>query len=75
MDDKHKLEVIYDLFQHEGWPLVIEELGQSKQILTDIRHVDSMEKLYMHKGKVEQLDALLALPDLVRQAMEEYDAI
>lgn len=75
MNDKQKLEVIYDLFQHEGWPLVIEELGQSKEILSDIRHVDSMETLYKHKGKVEQLDAFLALPELVRQTLEESDAV
>jgi hypothetical protein len=74
MSDQQKLEVIHDLFQHEGWGLMTQLIQEARKNLSDIRSIDSIEKLQYNRGRLHQLDELENFPVMVRQQLDALES-
>lgn len=74
MNEQQKLEVIHDLFQHEGWGYLGDIIFSAKEHLSDIRSIDSMETLHYNRGRLHQLSELENFPVLIRQQLDSLES-
>lgn len=69
-EDLRKLEMLHEMFQSEAWTILSEAIEQTRRALTDIRGIESAEKLYFNKGKLTMLDELAQYPHMVKGQLD-----
>ena len=73
-----ELETYFDnyneLFNHEGFKQLVQELSTNAQRLADIQTVKDAEDLHFRKGQVAALASVINLPDTIAAAREQAEA-
>ena len=65
-------EEALDLFLHPGWRALIEQSEEARHALVSTAyHCRTSEELAERRGRINQLDNLLAYETLVRQQIDE----
>jgi hypothetical protein len=71
MDVKKEQELLHEMFQSEGWKCLSDRLKEQQDALNQLGSVDSEKQLFFNKGRVFETMQLLALPDMVRKALDD----
>ena len=73
-----ELEAYFDnynqLFNHEGFKQLIEELSNNAQRLSDIQSVKDLEELFYRKGQVAAFATVINLEATIAAAREQAEA-
>jgi len=73
-----ELETYFDnynqLFNHDGFKQLVEELQQNAKQLTDIQTVKDSEELFYRKGQVAALATVINLESTVTAMREQVEA-
>ena len=73
-----ELEAYFDnynqLFNHEGFKQLIEELSNNAQRLADIQSVKDLEELFYRKGQVAAFATVINLEATIAAAREQAEA-
>jgi isocitrate lyase len=73
-----ELEAYFDnynqLFNHDGFKQLVEELQQNAKQLTDIQTVKDSEELFYRKGQVAALATVINLESTVTAMREQVEA-
>ena len=73
-----ELEAYFDnynqLFNHEGFKQLIEELSNNAQRLADIQSVKDLEELFYRKGQVAAFATVINLESTIAAAREQAEA-
>jgi len=73
-----ELEAYFDnynqLFNHDGFKQLVEELQQNAKQLTDIQTVKDLEELFYRKGQVAALATVINLESTVTAMREQVEA-
>ena len=73
-----ELETYFDnyneLFNHEGFKQLVQELSSNAARLADIQSVKDAEDLHFRKGQVAALASVINLPDTIAAAREQAEA-
>ena len=73
-----ELETYFDnyneLFNHEGFKQLVQELSSNATRLADIQTVNDAEDLHFRKGQVAALATVINLPDTIAAAREQAEA-
>ena len=73
-----ELEAYFDnynqLFNHEGFKQLIEELSNNAQRLADIQSVKDLEELFYRKGQVAAFATVINLETTIAAAREQAEA-
>lgn len=73
-----ELETYFDnyneLFNHNGFKQLVQELSDNAARLTDIQTVKDAEELHFRKGQVAALASVINLPDTIAAAREQAEA-
>lgn len=66
-----KLIVLQRLFEHEGWPVLMDEMrSEIEGIKEEMLTVEDWEKVNFHKGRVMQLLDMLYLEDTIANMIQ-----
>ena len=60
-----------DLFMTEGWKILVEEMTETVDLLTDIRNITNIEQLEFNKGMLAMINSLINLPYEIEGIEEE----
>ena len=60
-----------DLFMTEGWKILVEEMTETVDLLTDIRNITKIEQLEFNKGMLAMINSLINLPYEIEGIEEE----
>ena len=63
-----------ELFNHEGFKQLVQELSSNATRLADIQTVKDAEDLHFRKGQVAALASVINLPDTIAAAREQAEA-
>ena len=63
-----------ELFNHEGFKQLVQELSDNALRLADIQSVKDAEDLHFRKGQVAALATVINLPDTIAAAREQAEA-
>ena len=73
-----ELEAYFDnynqLFNHEGFKQLIEELSNNAKQLADIQSVKDLEELFYRKGQVAAFATVINLENTITLARDQADA-
>tara|TARA_Y100000994_G_C15513415_1_gene368527 strand:+ start:214 stop:468 length:255 start_codon:yes stop_codon:yes gene_type:complete len=73
-----ELEAYFDnynqLFNHEGFKQLIEELSNNAKQLADIQSVKDLEELFYRKGQVAAFATVINLENTIAAAREQAEA-
>ena len=73
-----ELEAYFDnynqLFNHEGFKQLIEELSNNAKQLVDIQSVKDLEELFYRKGQVAAFATVINLENTITLAREQAEA-
>ena len=73
-----ELEAYFDnynqLFNHEGFKQLLEELSNNAQRLADIQSVKDLEELFYRKGQVAAFATVINLEATIAAAREQAEA-
>lgn len=73
-----ELETYFDnyneLFNHNGFKQLVQELSDNALRLADIQSVKDVEDLHFRKGQVAALASVINLPDTIAAAREQAEA-
>ena len=73
-----ELEAYFDnynqLFNHEGFKQLIEELSNNAKQLADIQSVKDLEELFYRKGQVAAFATVINLENTITLAREQAEA-
>ena len=73
-----ELETYFDnyneLFNHNGFKQLVQELSDNAARLADIQSVKDAEDLHFRKGQVAALASVINLPDTIAAAREQAEA-
>ena len=73
-----ELETYFDnyneLFNHNGFKQLVQELSDNALRLADIQSVKDAEDLHFRKGQVAALASVINLPDTIAAAREQAEA-
>ena len=73
-----ELEAYFDnynqLFNHEGFKQLIEELSNNAQRLSDVQSVKDLEELFYRKGQVAAFATVINLETTIAAAREQAEA-
>ena len=73
-----ELETYFDnyneLFNHNGFKQLVQELSDNALRLADIQSVKDVEDLHFRKGQVAALATVINLPDTIAAAREQAEA-
>ena len=69
--EEERLKAKLDLFELEGWSILMEDLEKLEQSVMDITTMQTEQDLWDAKGQLRALNLLLNLEFLTKQAMEE----
>ncbi len=73
-----ELEAYFDnynqLFNHEGFKQLIEELSNNAKQLADIQSVKDLEELFYRKGQVAAFATVINLKNTITLAREQAEA-
>ena len=61
----------FELFNHEGFKQLIQELSTNAQHLSDIQNVKDTEDLFFRKGQVAALATVINLQSTIEVAREQ----
>ena len=70
-EDEKYVSHMQDLFMTEGWKLLIEEMTETADLLTDIRNITKIEQLEFNKGMLAMISSLINLPYEIEGIEEE----
>lgn len=71
LNEEEKLKAKLDLFELDGWAILMDELEQLEQSVMDITTMQTEQDLWDAKGQLRALNLMLNLEFLTKQAMEE----
>ena len=63
----------FDLFTHDGWKQLIEELRQNALIINSVENAKDQEDLYIRKGQLKILAYLLNFQSNLEHSFEELE--
>ena len=67
-------KALYDLFLHDGWKIVMEEMREAHQVLLETAYtVRDERELYQRKGELLQLSKFISYEQLFRLQAEENE--
>ena len=73
-----ELEAYFDnynqLFNHEGFKQLIEELSNNAKQLADIQSVKDLEELFYRKGQVAAFATVINLENIITLARDQAEA-
>ena len=61
-EDEQYVSDMQNLFMTEGWKILIEEMTETVDLLTDIRNITKIEQLEFNKGMLAMINSLINLP-------------
>ena len=61
----------FDLFTHDGWKQLVEELKQNASIINSVENTKDEEDLYIRKGQLKVLAYLLNFQSNLEHSFEE----
>ena len=61
-EDEKYVSDMQNLFMTEGWKILIEEMTETVDLLTDIRNITKIEQLEFNKGMLAMINSLINLP-------------
>ena len=64
----------FELFNHEGFKQLIQELSTNAQQLADIQNVKDSEDLFFRKGQVAAFATIVNLQGTIEAAREQAEA-
>lgn len=73
-EDREVYEMYLDMFLHPGWKHLVEDLAEWRGPILDLRNSKDIEDLHANKGKLEVIDYIINLPDIVDNAYKEDEA-
>jgi len=73
MTDLEILETRLDLFEHDGWKDVVEELKNISDSINDVDGIRDEQGLWEAKGKLQVLNYIINLENVTRTTMEQLE--
>ena len=73
MTDLKILETRLDLFEHDGWKDVVEELKNISDSINDVDGIRNEQGLWEAKGKLQVLNYIINLENVTRTTMEQLE--
>jgi len=73
MTDLEILETRLDLFEHDGWRDVVNELKNISDSINDIDGIRDEKGLWEAKGKLQVLNYIINLENVTRTTMEQLE--
>ena len=70
-EDEKYVSDMQNLFMTEGWKILIEEMTETVDLLTDIRNITKIEQLEFNKGMLAMINSLINLPYEIEGIEEE----
>ena len=70
-DNEQYVSDMQDMFMTAGWKLLVEEMTETADLLTDIRNITKIEQLEFNKGMLAMINSLINLPYEIEGIEEE----
>lgn len=70
-EDQKAFETLFDLFNHPGWDLLVEELEDSLVSVKDIMNSTTVEELFTNQGKASVLQYIINLSETTEEMYQQ----
>lgn len=70
MRTQRQYEAILDVFTTEGWKLILEDIEEFRDLISDISDIQSSEELFKRKGELERLNWFSSLREWYEYSKE-----
>jgi hypothetical protein len=75
MEEEKKLEALVDMFNTEGWQILVGMLEEQRVVMERVSTVKDEKDLFIRQGALQKVYDILTLPAQVDEAYKETQEI